>query len=129
MAVDLIRRQNFDESKSAVVILTILDTLQGGVTLDTEDFTEDFINAGHVIIRETATGVAKPLGVTYGAFDALPEGHSFLGICLTDTPVTEPFVGVLVQGAVNYKAMPYDATTILSAMSTALNNINFRSDK
>lgn len=129
MAVDLIRRQNFDDSKSAVVILSVLDTLQGGVTLDTEDFTEDFINAGHVIIRETATGIAKPLGVTAGAFDALPADHSYLGICLTDTPATEPFVGVLVQGAVDYKAMPYTATAILSDMSTALNNIEFRSDK
>ena len=129
MPVDLIRRQNFDETKSAVVILQVLDTIQGGVTLDTTGFTADYIEAGHVLIQETATGVVKPLGFTGANFDALPEDHAYYGISLTTVQTSEPFVGVLVQGAVNYKAMPYNATSILTALRTALNNVEFRSDK
>ena len=130
MPIDLIGRDTFDDNtKEAVVILKILDTIQGGVTLDTAGFTEDYVQKGHVLIKVNATGVIKPLPVTGGAFVALPADHSYYGICLTTQPVTEPFVGVLIQGAVNYKAMPFTATTILPAMSTALVNINFRSDK
>ena len=125
---DLIRRQEFDETKSAVVILTVLDTLQGGTTLDVTGFGPKFIEAGHVIIQD-ASGINKPLGVSGGKFVALGGDDKFLGICLTTQPTSESFVGVLLQGAVNYKAMPYDITDIESAMRTALNNINFRSDK
>lgn len=130
MPIDLIGRDSFDDNtKQAVVILKVLDTIQGGVTLDTTGFTEKYVEAGHVLIKVNATGVVKPLGVTAGAFVALPADHSYYGICLTTQPVSEPLVGVLIQGAVNYKAMPYSTTAILAAMSTALVNINFRSDK
>lgn len=126
---DLISRETFDSSKSDVVILLVLDTIQGGVTVDMDGFAPDYIERGHVLIKETATGVIKPLPVSGANFSALPADHSYFGICLTTQPKNQPFVGVLIQGAVNYKAMPYNAATILSAMSTALNNINFRSDK
>lgn len=129
MPIDLLTRQNFTGDKDAVVILTILDTIQGGVTLDVTGFAPDYIQRGHVLIQETATGIVKPLGVTAGAFSALPADHSYYGICLTTQPKTQPFVGVLIQGAVNYKAMPYTTGTILAGMRTALVNINFRSDK
>lgn len=130
MPIDLLSRETFeDDTKEAVVILKVLDTIQGGVTLDTTGFTPDYIKKGHVLIKVNATGVIKPLGVTGTAFSALPADHSYYGICLTKQPKTEPLVGVMIQGAVNYKAMPYSATTILAAMSTALVNINFRSDK
>lgn len=125
---DLIRRQSFDETKSAVVILTVLDAIQGGVSLDMTGFAPGMITAGHVIISDD-NGVAKPLGVTGNKFDALPADHKFLGICLTDQIKGEPFVGVLLQGAVNYKAMPYSIEDISNDLRVALNNINFRSDK
>lgn len=128
--IDLIQRESFDETKEDVVILKVLDTIQGGVTLDVTGMPEnDLIQKGHVLIKNNTSGVVSPLGYASGKFLAVPASSSYYGICLTNTNQANPFVGVLIQGAVNYKAMPYDTETILSAMKTALININFRSDK
>lgn len=130
MPYDLLGRDTFeDTTKEDVVILLELDTIQGGVTLDVTGFAPDYIKKGHVLIQETATGIVKPMPVTGTAFAALPADHAYYGICLTKQPKTNPFVGVLIQGAVNYKAMPYTTATILAGMKTSLVNINFRSDK
>ena len=46
-----------------IVIVDNLQSIRGGHTLDTAGFKPEAINAGHVIIRETATGEYKPLGI------------------------------------------------------------------
>src|SRR5438045_1372797 len=51
-------------SKSDVVIVDNFQSIRGGRTLDTTGFTPSVINAGHIIIRETATGNYKPMPAT-----------------------------------------------------------------
>lgn len=54
----------FDDGKDSVVIVNCQYTIRGGVTLDTTNFLQSVIRAGHVIIKETATGKYKPMPLT-----------------------------------------------------------------
>src|SRR5690606_14828773 len=55
-----------------IVIVSVEHTIRGGASLDVTGFTPTVIPAGHVIIRETATGEYKPMPVVgSGAIEAL----------------------------------------------------------
>jgi len=47
----------------SIVIVDNLEAIRGGRTLDVAGFAPDIINAGHVLIKETATGNYKPMPV------------------------------------------------------------------
>lgn len=132
MGIQLIKQlPNVDVSNDSIVILLNTFTLNGGRDLDLTGYTLPTIQAGHIIIREDATGVYKPLGVTATYFDVLPADHSFAGIVVAsvDSETQGGGVSVMVQGAVNTKAMPYTMTTpIEAAVKTALNQIYFTYD-
>jgi hypothetical protein len=51
-------------SNDNVVIVDNFQSVRGGRTLDVTGFKPEVIKAGHVIIRETATGEYKPMPVT-----------------------------------------------------------------
>lgn len=56
----------------SIVIVDNFQSIRGGRSLDTTDFTPEVIQAGHVIIKETATDEYKPMPVTgVGAITAL----------------------------------------------------------
>lgn len=128
MAVDLGKVTEYSEGKESVVIKKYLDGIEGGKVLDNTEFTPTTIQAGHVAIKETSTGKYKPLPISGVKFAELPEEHKFAGIVVNTMPADRAMCGIMTQGAVNYKAMPYDATDILDALRVALNNIEFRSD-
>jgi hypothetical protein len=127
-----------------IVIVDVFQTIRGGRTLDVTGFTPEVIHAGHVIIRETATGEYKPLGVlptgtnigttsepeitTEDTYAALPAGHAYAGILITSILTKLPFAAILVRGTVNPAAAPYPMSGILSAVKTALPLIDFRED-
>ena len=113
-----------------VVIVDVFQTIRGGKTLDVTGFTPNVINAGHVIIQETATKEYKPMPLNSGAtaYAALPSGHAYAGIQINSVPTKRPMAGILIRGSVNYKAAPYPMDTILAAVKTALPLINFRED-
>ncbi len=71
--------------------------------------------------------VATVADVT-GAYTALPAGHTYAGILIASILTAKPFAGILVRGTVNPAASPYDLTTILAAVKTALPLIDFRQD-
>ena len=52
---------NIDTGKESIVIRQDLGDIQGGRTLDVTGYAPSVIEAGHVMIKETATGVYKPL--------------------------------------------------------------------
>lgn len=131
MALQLTKTNDVvDVSKDSIVILLNTFTLNGGRVLDVSDFTPNVINAGHVIIREDATGKYKPLPISGKKFAALPEEHSYAGIQVASVNKTTQGggVAVMVQGAVNTKAMPYDISDIEAEMKAALNQIYFTHD-
>lgn len=113
-----------------IVIVDVFQSVRGGRTLDVTDYPHDVINAGHVIIKETATGEYKPmpLGEAGDAYDALPEDHEYAGILIASVLTKKPFAGILVRGTVNPAAAPFPMTTILADVKAALPLIDFRED-
>lgn len=114
----------------SIVIVDNFQSIRGGRALDVTGFTPTVIQAGHVIIKEDATGEYKPMPVnTDGtAYAALPSGHTYAGILIASVLTANPSAGILVRGTVNPAAAPIPMTSILAAVKTALPLIDFRED-
>ncbi|RZK65056.1 MAG: hypothetical protein EOO92_26795, partial [Pedobacter sp.] len=122
---------NIDSSMDSIVIIKDIFSIPGGKSLDTAGYTLDVLKAGHVIIKETATGNYKPMPLTTGntVYDALPSGHTYVGILNATILTKRPFAGVMIEGYVNENASPFSVASIKSAFLTAtLNEIKFRGD-
>lgn len=107
--------------KDNVVIVDNYQSVRGGRTLDVTGYTLDVINAGHVIIKETATGEYKPMPLTGSndAYAALPGGHTYEGILIASVPTSKPFAGIMLRGTVNFKAAPFPMENILTDLVAA----------
>jgi hypothetical protein len=122
---------NVDSSLDSIVIIENIVSIRGGKSLDTTGYTLDVLKAGHIIIKETATGNYKPMPLAAGnaAYDALPSGHTYVGVLVATILTKRPFAGVMIEGYVNEPASPYPVATIKAAFQTAtLNEIKFRGD-
>lgn len=111
-----------------IVIRDVFEDIRGGRTLDVTGFTPEVIKAGHVIIKEAATGEFKPMPLSGEAYAALPEGHTYAGILIASIPTNQPFAGIMIRGNVNHNAAPFPMATILAAVKTALPLITFLED-
>lgn len=113
-----------------IVIKKYIDGYEGGRTLDTTEYTLPTIKAGHVVIRETATGVCKPMPINdeKNAYAALPAGHEYIGIVVATKLTEKPFVGILTNGTINPAAAPFKYDSILAALKSALPQVEFRKD-
>lgn len=118
----------FDTSNDGIVIVSNLEVIPGGKTLDVTGFSPDVIPAGHLVIKETATGVLKPMPVSGANYGSLPSGHTYHGVVVSSVLKTKPFVSVLVRGSVNKNASKYGISSILTAVQTALPLIRFTQD-
>ncbi|MCR5697762.1 MAG: hypothetical protein K6G73_12385 [Marinilabiliaceae bacterium] len=112
-----------------VVIPKYIAGIAGGRTLDVTGITDTYLKAGHVIIRQTSTGTYKPLGVTSGAYVALPEGHTYAGILATTVLTSNPSAPIMTNGQVNETASPYPVASIKAAIVAALPTIQFVKDE
>lgn len=119
-----------DTGKDSIVIVDAFAEVRGGRSLNVAGFTPKVIQAGHMIIMETATKDYKPMPVNSGAtaYAALPADHSYAGVLRASILTKKPFAGILTQGTVNPAAAPFPMTSILSAVKTALPLIDFRED-
>lgn len=118
-----------DTTFDSIIIKKLLIDIPGGKTLDVTGITDEVLKAGRVIIEETATGVLKPLGITSGAYVALPSGHTYKGILIATILLKRPFASVLLAGDVNKQAViEYGLPAVPSAAITALPNILFTKD-
>lgn len=109
----------------SIVIQSNLESIPGGKSLDTTGFTPTSIQAGHIVIVETATGIHKPHPVSGATYAALPALHTHVGVVVATVATAKPFVGVCVRGRVNKNACPYPP---LAGAITALTGINFVTD-
>lgn len=120
---------DFSDGMDAIVIRRIGACLIGGKTLDMSSFPDDFVKAGHIVIHDTATDTYKPLGVSSGAYSALPSGCTYEGVVLASKPKETPFVSVMYTGEVNDNASPYPLTdAIKTALKSALPGLYFKHD-
>lgn len=104
------QKQGFDSGNDTIVVPRVFETVIGGRTLDTANFTPAIIPAGHVVIKENATGNHKPMPVSAGAYAELPANHSFVGVVISTVDTKKPFVGICVRGTVNEEASLYPLT-------------------
>lgn len=116
--------------KDPIVIRHELDDLKGGVVLDVTGYTEEFIYAGHPVIRDSATGLTfKPFPVANGALGTLPEGYEYVGVVIRTKPTAEPFVSVMTAGEVNEKALKFPLTSaIKTAIKAAVPTVRWEHD-
>jgi len=116
-----------DTGNDSIVIVRHLDSIRGGRTLNVTGFTPKVINAGHLIIKETATGDYKPMPINGGAtaYAALPADHTYEGVLIASILTKRPFAAILTNGTVNPVASPF---TPPAGAITALTQIQFRAD-
>lgn len=121
--------QRTEYSFSPEVIRSFIDTVKGGVVLDTTGYEEEYIQAGHIIIRDSATQKTyKPMPLSDGAYGSLPEGYEYVGVNIHTVPKDEALVAVLTIGEVNENLLPYPITSIKSAFKSAVPTINWAHD-
>lgn len=98
--------EEIDTTDDSIIIVNFLEGLPGGKTLGTDTLPtdQDVIHAGHLVIKETATGLLKALGVTNDAYVALPGGHEYFGVVRASVLKSKPFAAVMVRGTVNEEA-------------------------
>lgn len=125
---DLGTEETYVHGKDGVIIRNYLDGIKGGVVLDTTDFTDDYIQCGHVIIKSTSEDSYAPMPVSDGAYASLPDNYEYAGVATTNVPKGAPFTGVLTAGEVNDNAVPYSIDSIKTALIAALPNIRWEHD-
>ena len=125
---------SIDDGLESIVVIKDLGDLPGGVILaDTAGAAldaDECTKAGNLIIKvvNDTTGETRyaPLGVTDGAYDALPEIEgstaSYVGVLKASIANKEPFAAVLTMGQVNDAACPAPVT---DAIKAELINIQF----
>jgi hypothetical protein len=119
---------SYDTGNDSIVIVKLLEAIPGGKTLDASSYAPDVIPAGHLIIKETATGVLKPMPITGGDYAALPASHTYEGVLISTILKSKPFAGIMVRGTVNKNASFYVIASVLTAVKTALPLIRFTQD-
>ena len=121
--------QSYSDGLDSVVIRRRGATIIGGKTLDLSGFSDTKVRAGHIIIHQTATDTYKPLGVTEGAYQSLPAGHTYAGVLISSVTSRAPFGSVMYEGEVNDVASPVPLTDALkTALRAALPGLYFMHD-
>lgn len=114
----------------SVVIRNYVAGIIGGKVLDTTGYTPKHIKAGSLVIKDSTTGVYKPMPVSSDgdAYEALPENCEYAGFVVSTVLTNEPHVGIMYAGEVNDKAVPYSIDDIADAVKSALPQIHFDHD-
>lgn len=126
--IDVGTFESFGFGTDPVVIRNYVAGIKGGKVLDVDGFTEEYIKAGHVIIKETATETYKPMPVSGGAYASLPSGHEYVGVAYATKSANEPLVAIMYSGTVNDKASPYPLDGIKAALKAAVPTLVFNHD-
>jgi hypothetical protein len=91
--------ESFGGANDSVAIKKHIHGKEGGAVLDVTGFSDDYIYAGHGVIKED--GVYKPQP-TDGTKDAM-----LVGVVRSTTKASKPSTGVMTQGVINNNALKY----------------------
>ena len=115
----------------SIVIRKYINGIDGGRTLDTTDFPEKVVKAGHVIIAKD--GVYKPMPLTMVedcyVYSALPEGFKYVGVLYRSVLASKPVAAIMTWGEVNIEAVPFAMDTIMDAFTAECRFIDFKKDE
>lgn len=102
----------------SVAIVKYIAGIPGGRTLNTEDFPDDVIKSGHVIVVDK-DGVYSPLGYTAAepakgetpakpaAYKALETGAKYAGILYRSILKEDAQAAIMIAGVVNSELLPF----------------------
>ncbi len=93
------KKEEYGNGRDGIAIKKYSHGIEGGVALDCKDFPDDYICAGHGVIKEE--GVYKPQPVD-------GSKHAFLvGVVRATTSISRPSVGVMTSGYINNAVLKY----------------------
>lgn len=129
MAVDVGTYEAFGFANDPIVIRRYLAGIKGGKVLDTTNYTEEYVKAGHIVIRHKESDTYRPLPVASGQYAALPEGCEYVGVVVATKLAREPFVSIMHTGVMNDVACPYPMNEELkAALKAAVPTLVFEHD-
>lgn len=129
--VDVGTKAAFGFGNDPVVIRHYTAGIKGGKVLNVDNYKQEFIRAGHVIIKNTTTGEYLPMPVNEAgdAYESLPENCVYVGVAVSTVPTAEPFVAIMYAGEVNDEASPYAVDSIKDAIVKAVPTLRFDHDE
>lgn len=126
---------DISDGLDGIVIRNNYTSIVGGTSLDVTGYPLPNIRAGHVIIKETATGVFKPMPLNgaANAYAALPASHEYAGHAVNSVLTSKAMVGVMFHGELNHKVKNpakgvFDLSSILTALKAALPHMMYKGD-
>lgn len=122
--------QTMGTGMDPIVIRKYIAGINGGRTLDVSNYPLDIIKAGHIIIRDTANDVYKPMPLATGneAYNTLPASHEYIGVLVRSISKEVPLAAIMYGGEVNDVASPFPIDSIKDALKTALPTLAFLHD-
>ena len=128
------KRTNVVFGNDSVVIRKYFSGIPGGRTLDCNDFPEDNIYAGHVIIKK-ADGNYAPMPIVAATdsesakYAALPDGAAYKGVLYRSISKDKPAASIMTHGIVNPTLTPYPMDGIMEDFTAAVSTITFEQDE
>ena len=79
-------------ANDSIVIISALADIPGGAVVDFSLLPANTLvaHAGHVVVKKDANGEIAALGVSEGAYAALPTGYSYCGVLKTSITSKNP---------------------------------------
>lgn len=91
----------------------------------------DSLSASNTNVGGAGSGFAVPvtaISTNASGYASLPAGHTYAGILRASILTKKAFAAIVTGGQVNPLAGPFDISSILSAVNTALKNVEFQAD-
>lgn len=114
-----LNRENIEvnDGLDCIVVVQALSQIPGGRTLDVSGLPEGTtsVKSGHVLVIDSKTKAVSPLGITDGAYAALPTGKKYYGVLKATVLTRNPQAAIITAGQINVAASPAPVTAEIKA--------------
>lgn len=106
-----------NDGLDSIVVVQALSEIPGGRSLDVSGVAEGttVIKSGNVLVQDNTSKAISPLNITDGAYVALPEGKSYVGVLKNSVLVRDPRASIITAGQINAAASPAPITDDIKA--------------